>query len=831
MADRLLPTQVPASSFRDATFQSPLRLLAIVAVSIFVAEAAIMMAMEWWLPPHAPHLLESVLDAALLVILLLPVLYRFLFRPLCVHMAAVEHARLDAEQANRAKSDFLAAMSHEIRTPLNGVIGMVDVLHQTSLKGYQVEMADLIRESAFSLLGIIDGILDFSRIEAGKLEIESAPMPVADVVEKVCGMLDRMAEKKGEELTLFTDPAIPEEVMGDALRLRQVLINLVNNAIKFSGGQQRPGRVSVRAVLAESGPEQVVVEIRVIDNGIGMDEKTQALLFTPFTQADVSTTRRFGGTGLGLAISRHLVQLMGGEIAVRSELGKGSTFTVRLPFKLPPEQPAVGRDLSRDAECRDKSRPTAGLSCLVVGDTEGLAGDLAVYLTHDGATVERAADLASVQEWIAGSPAGLCVVIIDVNDASPSLDDLRAIARRHLSNALPRIPSPQSSPASGRGSERDKQSLISAGDAVSLREFYDKHAIRFVVIGRGQRREPRVEDAAVVLVDGNVLTRGMLLKAVAIAAGRAREERKAPLRGKGEAEFSPPSREEARQQGRLILVAEDNETNQKVILQQLGLFGYTADAAADGRMALERWRSGDYALLLSDLHMPKMDGYQLTAAIRAAETGKAHVPIVALSANALKSEAEHCRAAGMDDYLSKPARLADLKAMLEKWLPIAGESAPDFHPPLQGEGWGGDGLNQNNSLESYVPIPPPTPPLKGGENAASVPVDVSVLKALVGDDPAVIRDLLRDFRVSAAKTAAELKAACDSGQTAQAGALAHKLKSSARSVGALALGELCAGMEQAGKAGQVEALTALLSRLEAEMAAVDEYLGFLGYER
>ena len=672
-----------------------------------------------------------------------------------VRTADLEHARLEAEQANRAKSDFLAAMSHEIRTPMNGVIGIVDVLHQTSLKGYQVELADLIRESAFSLLGIIDDILDFSKIEAGKLEIESAPMPVADVVEKVCGMLNRMAEKKGGGLTLFTDPAIPEEVMGDALRLRQVLVNLVNNAIKFSSGQQRPGRVSVRAVLAESGPEQVVVEIRIADNGIGMDEETLSGLFTPFSQADVSTTRRFGGTGLGLAISRHLVELMGGEIAVQSEPGKGSTFSVRLPFV----------PLRAGPDAAGTKPPAAGLSCLVVGGTEGLAGDLAAYLTHDGASVERAADLAAARTLMPTLPSGQWIWVIDTAGAPPPLDELRAIARAR----------PEHSP---------------------------EHEIRFVVIGRGQRREPRVEDAAVVLVDGNVLTRGVLLKAAAVAAGRVREERKAPLHGKSEAEFSPPSREEARQQGRLILVAEDNETNQKVILQQLGLFGYTADVADDGRAALERWQSGDYALLLSDLHMPKMDGYQLTAAIRAAETGNAHAPIIALSANALKGEAEHCRAAGMDDYLSKPARLADLQAMLEKWLPIAAEFMP------------------------VEPVPVPVAPTALAA-VASVAVDVSVLKALVGDDPAVIREFLHDFRVSAAKTAAELKVACENGQAAQAGALAHKLKSSARSVGALALGELCADMEQAGKAGQVEALTALLSRFEAEMAAVDEYLGSL----
>jgi two-component system sensor histidine kinase/response regulator len=646
-----------------------------------------------------------------------------------------------AQQASAAKSAFLSAMSHEIRTPMNGVIGMVDVLHQSSLKGYQVEMVDLIRESAYSLLGIIDDILDFSKIEAGKLEIESAPMPVADVVEKVCAILDNLAGKKGVTLTLFTDPAIPAEVLGDAGRLRQVLVNLTNNAIKFSSGQERAGRVSVRAMLAERNPEQVVVEFRVADNGIGMDEETLSRLFTPFTQADTSTTRRFGGTGLGLAIARHLVELMGGEISVQSAPGEGSIFTVRLPFV----------PLPAKADADQIESPVAGLSCFVVGDALGLADDVAVYLTYGGATVEQAPSLAAVPEWDGAGSPDLWVWVLDAADSPPPLDELRAIAR-----------------------SRQQQE------------------IRFVVIECGQRRNPRLEDANVVEVDGNVLTRWTVLKAVAIAAGRAQEEKISPLARKVESAFSPPPRAAALQQSRLILVAEDNEINQKVILRQLALLGFAADVAADGRQALKRWKSGDYALLLTDLHMPRMDGYALTTAIRAEEKDSRHIPILALTANALKDEAERCRTVGMDDYLSKPVQLAQLKAKLEQWLPAAAdEPSPDL---------------------------PDSP---------AMPVDVSVLKALVGDDPEVIGDFLHDFRISAKKAAVELKAACDEGQAALVGALAHKLKSSARSVGALALGALCAEIEQAGKAGQIEVLDELLSRFEMEMATVDEYLDAL----
>jgi PAS domain S-box-containing protein len=660
----------------------------------------------------------------------------------------LQRARQEAEEANHAKSSFLATMSHEIRTPMNGVIGMIDVLHQTSLRGDQVEMVDLIRESAFSLLGIINDILDFSKIEAGKLELEEEPISLSDVVEGVCNLLTGMAEKKDVALFLFIDPAIPKHVVGDALRLRQVLVNLANNAVKFSSGQSYSGRVLIRTLIVERTPAKITVEFWVIDNGIGMDDETQARLFTAFTQADVSTTRRFGGTGLGLAIANYLVELMGGEITVQSEPGEGSTFKARLPFMLPQNAPDVAEVVSE----------VAGLSCVVVGDGEGVADDLAVYLEQADAIVERALDLDKAKKRGVGRD-GMLVWVVDAVDEPCPPTQMYAAARAQVNR--------------------------------------DDH-LAVVFIESGKRRRPRVVAPGVLTVDGNSLHRRTFLKTVAIAAGRASMETERENLSSDKVVAIAPSREKALGEGRLILIAEDNETNQKVIVRQLALLGYVADVVASGREALDRWRKGDYALLITDLHMPKMDGYELTKAIRAEENAGRRIPIIALTANALKGEADRCHAVGMNDYRSKPSPLAELKAVLEKWMPAV--------------------LSRANA-------PPVNLPTAATQRTATVmPVDVSVLKDLVGDDPNLVREFLQDFRSSATEIAAELRVACAARHAKAVVAAAHKLKSSAQAVGAFTLSELCAAMEEGGNAGDIDALIVLLSRFETEMVVVEDYL-------
>jgi signal transduction histidine kinase/CheY-like chemotaxis protein/HPt (histidine-containing phosphotransfer) domain-containing protein len=647
----------------------------------------------------------------------------------------------ETKLANRAKDLFLASMSHEIRTPMNGIIGTLDVLHQSSLIAPQLELVNLIRESADSLLTIIDDILDFSKIEAGRLEIERRPMSVAQVVEKSCNLVNRLAERKGGTLTVFADPTIPSTLLGDASRLRQILINLINNAIKFSSGREHPGRVSVRAVLVDRKPDNAVVEFRVTDNGIGMDEATLARVFTSFTQADASTTRKYGGTGLGLVICKQLASLMGGEIAVVTKVNAGSTFTVRVPFDLAPQLAGTAHSPSE----------IEGLTCLVIGGHAGLADDLATYLAADAALVARVPDLAAAHEWNRSYPHRSAVWVVDAGEDLSALGEL--------------------------------QSALRARADLDLR-------VVLVAIGRGQRRNPRAEADGVILVDGNSLNRHTLAKAVAIAAGRASAEPEAPPDHHRTTRALSPSRAEALKQHRLILVAEDNEINQQVILQQLDLLGYAADVATTGREAFRRFQTGIYALLLTDLHMPEMDGYDLTLQIRSAEGERRRMPIIALTANALRGESERCLALGMDDYLTKPAPLAALAAVLEKWLPA---------------------IDTTRALQ-VLP---------------SVPVQISVLEALVGTDPQLIRDFLQAFALSAGQSAAELAEACDKQRSKDAAAIAHKLKSSSRSVGALRLGELCAAIEVAGIAGDLGMLTELLAGFQQEVSAVQDYLGSL----